>query len=269
MGAKATFDPLTRIIALTESPDANGDVVFDVAVDLYSDGKEDWVAEEDLRRLRFPVRSVGGDPKPGGYLGSTFFLASDWKIRPYDADHRLIVVGNLYSEDASDPFLDTLGDYTVRIMQEVSSLPTVLEVETGGGEKDWTDEEHDGILSDLTTIKSKTSNLPADPASQSDVNGLNDLSSGEVRTQVDQSLAAYDPPTRAEVTSDKGEVLSSVAAMRAVVDKVWGVESGEWKIVGTQQHFLSGGVTLVKVNLLDAAGNPTSDLSKVRRRVPV
>lgn len=55
-------------------------------------------------------------------LGSTFFLNSDWKIRPYNASHRLIINGNFYSADGTDPFLDPLGTFTVRIMQQVSSL---------------------------------------------------------------------------------------------------------------------------------------------------
>lgn len=123
MGAKVTFDPLTRIITVTQAPDVNGDIFLDVKVDLYSDGKEDWVANENLRRLAFPVVSVGGNPLPGAKsLGATFFLASDWKIKPYEASHRLTVNGNLYSVDGGDPFIDTVGTYTVRIMQQVSSL---------------------------------------------------------------------------------------------------------------------------------------------------
>ena len=131
MGAKATFDPLTRIIQLTEAPDGNGDVTLDVQVDLYSDGKEDWVANENLRRLRFPIRTVAGDSVPGGKaLGDAYFLASDWKIRPYNADHRLIVVGDFWSEDGSDPYLDTVGAYTCRVMQEYSTLSRLV---TGSG----------------------------------------------------------------------------------------------------------------------------------------
>lgn len=123
MGAKVTFNELTRIIEIDEAPDVNGEVFIDVKADLYSDGKEDWVANENLRKVYFPLSSVGGNPLPGSKaLGSTFFIRPDWKIAPYEASHRLIINGNFYSEDGEDPFLDTQGTYTVRIMQQVSSL---------------------------------------------------------------------------------------------------------------------------------------------------
>jgi hypothetical protein len=270
MGAKATFDSLTRVITLTEAPDENGDVTVDVQVDLYSDGKEDWRQNESLRRLVFPIKAVGGVSKPGGKKqGTSYFIRSDWKIQPYSADHRLIIEGDLSSEDGSDPVLTCPG-YTVKTLQQTAEYSTVFEVETGEGDKDWTDQEHDDILSDISTIKGKTVNLPDDPASESSIGELNDVSMSEVRAQVDGALAAYDPPTRAEAIADKDAVLAEIEVMSAVVDKIWGVESGEWILSGTQQIFKTkAGVELVRVNLYDASGSLTSDLSKVRRRVPV
>lgn len=126
MGAKATFDPVTRIITITKAPVLdNGEWVidFDIKTDLYSDGKEDWVASEQLRKLLFPVRSVGGDPLVGGKsLGSTFFLDPSWKIRPYEADHVFRVNGNFYSEDGTSPYTTTIGAYNIQVIQSVSSL---------------------------------------------------------------------------------------------------------------------------------------------------
>ncbi len=124
MGAKVSFDETTKIITVTVAP-VGGEILLDVKTDLYSDGKEDWVLNENLRKFRFPIESVGGNPLPGAQeLGATFFLAADWKIRPYEASHKIIIDGNLYSEDGSDPFLDTLGPYTVRIIQKVSTIVT-------------------------------------------------------------------------------------------------------------------------------------------------
>jgi len=123
MGAKVTFNEITKIIEIDEAPDVDGEVFIDVKTDLYSDGKEDWVTNENLRKFQFPISAVGGNPLPGEKaLGSTFFLNSDWKIRPYNASHRLTINGNFYSADGTDPFLDPLGTFTVRIMQQVSSL---------------------------------------------------------------------------------------------------------------------------------------------------
>jgi hypothetical protein len=107
MGEKVQFDELTKTINITQAPDVNGDIELDVKADLYSDGKEDWVNSENLRKFLFPISAVGGNPLPGEKaLGTTFFLASDWKIKPYNASHRLTVNGNLYAEDGSDIFLD-------------------------------------------------------------------------------------------------------------------------------------------------------------------
>ena len=123
MGQKVTFDEINKIIDITQAPDGDGEIFIDVKQDLYSDGKEDWVVTETLRKFIFPIVAVGGNPLPGSKeLGSTFFLAADWKIKPYSANHRLTINGNLYSADGSDPFLDPDGSFTVRIMQQVSSL---------------------------------------------------------------------------------------------------------------------------------------------------
>ena len=216
MGAKVTFNEITKIIEIDETPDVNGDVLIDVKVDLYSDGKEDWVAAESLRKFNFPIGAVGGNPLPGAKdLGTTFFLASDWKIRPYDADHRLIIDGNLYSEDGSDPFLDTLSNYTVRIMQQVSDLVSTVSVGSG-----LSTEEHDQLMalpllihieaSAILAMKADTNaiaiyvlralgltqeNFVMDQQVYQDYNGAKLLTSGRIRTYTDSSkstvLATY------------------------------------------------------------------------------
>lgn len=126
MGVKVTANPVTRIIQITLAPTLeNGDLVvdLDVQADIYSDLKEDWVAEESLRKLQFPIRATGGDPLPGSkVLGDTYFIRSDWKIAPYEASHRLRVNGNFYSEDGTSPFNTTIGDYNLFLEQTVSSL---------------------------------------------------------------------------------------------------------------------------------------------------
>ena len=94
MAAKVTFDGTASLI-LVES----GITELDVKVDLYSDWKE-WALLTDNLKFLPAMRAVGGDPTVGGkYLGATFFLTNGWKIRTWEGDHRLIVNGNLYSED--------------------------------------------------------------------------------------------------------------------------------------------------------------------------
>lgn len=123
MAEKVTFDPINRIIQITQAPDINDQVVIDINKHIYSDGKEDWISNDSLRKLKFPISVVGGDPiTDAKKLGATFFINYGWKIRPYDADHTLIIEGNVYSDDGSSPFIQTAGSYNVSIQREVSSI---------------------------------------------------------------------------------------------------------------------------------------------------
>lgn len=135
MGANVTFDPIDRLVIVTKTPVA-GKVALDVGVDLYSDGKEDWRADATLNRLIFPFRTIGGDPIGGGVsVGAYFFLRNDlgWRIRPYEADHELTLVGNLFAESALLPIVvPTLGDFTVAIRLLTSSLTQQLETGVSG-----------------------------------------------------------------------------------------------------------------------------------------
>jgi hypothetical protein len=130
MGLKVTFDPITKIIQIDTAP-VLGVVNLDIKIDLYSDGKEDWRADANLFKYRYPVRTVGGDLTPTGALGTTFYLANGWSIRPYEGDHRLVPIGNLYKEDGSSPYTETVGNYNVLIEATVSNL--IDQVDVGGG----------------------------------------------------------------------------------------------------------------------------------------
>lgn len=112
-----SFDGPTKVISLTP-----GTVEIEVK-DLYSRWKE-WAVLSDNSKYLPAMRSVGGDPiSDVKTLGATYFITNDWRIRPQEADHRLTVNGNLYTEPAGfSPFVPTLGDYNVLIEMQVSSL---------------------------------------------------------------------------------------------------------------------------------------------------
>lgn len=119
---KVSFDPITKIISVIETP-VNGQVFIDVKADIYSDGKELWISDDSLTKFRFPVRAVGGDPLPGSKsLGSTFFLLYGWKIRPFEDNHTMNVNGNLYTDDGSTPYAPTIGTFNIMLISSVSSL---------------------------------------------------------------------------------------------------------------------------------------------------
>jgi hypothetical protein len=129
MAEKVTFDPVNRLIIVD-----NGITELDAKVDLYSDAKEDWASDATLNKLRLPFRTIGGDPLGGGLTaGAYFFLQNQngWRLRPYEGDHELRIVGNFYPEDAGSPVIvPTLGDYTVLVRLETSSLTQATDAET-------------------------------------------------------------------------------------------------------------------------------------------
>lgn len=135
MAQHVTFDIINKLIIVTQVPELiNGQltVILDFKIDIYSDGKEDWLNNQSLRLRPFPIRPVGGDDLPGAKsLGSTFFLDSDWKIQPYNNTHRFLVSGNIYSEDGTSPFNATIGNFNVFFELEVSSLTTDITAEVG------------------------------------------------------------------------------------------------------------------------------------------
>jgi hypothetical protein len=95
----------------------------------------DWYLTGDNSKYLPALNTVGGntiDPIAGTYIPIFAFLQSGWKLKPQEADHTLnIGDGILLVDGGGDPFLDTSGDYTVRInyQQPVQAIT----VSTGGG----------------------------------------------------------------------------------------------------------------------------------------
>jgi hypothetical protein len=106
---------------------------FDVKIDLYSDAKEHWLAGGAVFGFDFPIRVIGGDSVGGGkFAGDIYFLRDGWKLRPQEADHTLLIEGNLFLDEGEtgDLLVPTLGDFTVIAIGERSNL--VLSVNTAG-----------------------------------------------------------------------------------------------------------------------------------------
>ena len=148
MAAKVDIDLVGRRIVVKA-----GVTALDATVDLYSDLKEEWVSDAGgASKLTFPFRTTGGDPLPGGLkLGAYFFLRNDigWRIRPHEADHEMVVFGNLYPESAALPtFVPSLGDFTCVIMLERSSLTQVVVSGSGVTAQDKQD-IHDKVWTEL------------------------------------------------------------------------------------------------------------------------
>jgi hypothetical protein len=129
VGSFATADPNTRIISLTEPP-VGGLVSVRVLEDIYSDLKKDWLTDPDLQKLTFPFEPIGGDPiSATETLGRYVFVRNQegWRIRPFDADHELSVVGNLFARDPDTRLWLSRAGRTIVIQTERSSLATSVQ----------------------------------------------------------------------------------------------------------------------------------------------
>lgn len=82
MAAKVTFDHTTRTIKPKDPVTDTGSIQLDVQVDLYSDGKEDWLADTTLNKFYFPIEAIGGQPTAAGQLGTTYILTNGWRLSP-------------------------------------------------------------------------------------------------------------------------------------------------------------------------------------------
>ena len=140
MGTKATFDASAKLITLTEAP-VSGKVTLDVQIDLFSDSKEDWKANLNLNKYKFLFRDTFGGQDLGGdlFAGAYYFMdnISGWRIKPYEADHELIVNGNLFGVDPSAPiFIPTTGEFTVLMRLNTSQLTQSVLSGSGVTEQD-------------------------------------------------------------------------------------------------------------------------------------
>jgi hypothetical protein len=92
-------------------------VVLDL-VDLHSRWK-DWVLAGNAFYLP-AFSAVGGDIAS---IPLYLFIGNGWKIVPQSADHSLAVTGGvLNSDNGSDPFIDPVGTYKIRINREAPGI---------------------------------------------------------------------------------------------------------------------------------------------------
>lgn len=117
--AKFTVDTANKLFVAKA-----GVTSIDAKVDLYSDAKEHWLT--DFPPFDFPFGGsgaagsrVGGediDALAGTSVPLYLFLRDGWRIRPQEANHTLTVTDAILLVDGGgDPFVDTLGAFTVRI----------------------------------------------------------------------------------------------------------------------------------------------------------
>jgi len=132
MGAKITFDAAEREFVVTQAP-VNGVITIDVQVDLYSDGKEDWLTDPTLDVMQFPINPVGGDQFGLlGVIGSWWIVQYGWHFKPFEADHTMRLIGNIATAAGWELVQDTVGAFRVRVENEVSTLVEVVQTGISG-----------------------------------------------------------------------------------------------------------------------------------------
>jgi hypothetical protein len=84
----------------------------------------------DNAKYGLVVRSVGGDDLGGGLaIPPYFFLQGGWRVRPMEANHDLVITGNLFVEGGGIPVVRTLGQFQVNVnytvpVQAQAFIPT-------------------------------------------------------------------------------------------------------------------------------------------------
>lgn len=105
------FDPSTRRIVL--------DSAVTSAAELWSRWS-DWAAAGDNAKYLPAFRQVGGDELGSGLsIPPYLFLLNNWRVRPMEANHLLIITGNLFAEGGGAPVVPTLGTYNVSVQYTV------------------------------------------------------------------------------------------------------------------------------------------------------
>ena len=121
-----TFDPINKRIIL--------DSAFVDTAQMYSRWKE-WARTGDNLKYEQAFYALGGDPLGGGlFVASYFFLMNGWRIRPMEANHTLIIDGNIgvYGGGAQ-PVVPTLGNFNVLTQYTVPVQAQGVATNGGGG----------------------------------------------------------------------------------------------------------------------------------------
>ena len=125
---KVTFDGENKLILINDN-----ETEIDIQRDLYSSWKE-WALIDDYAKFPAELSTSGGEPTTSGQaLGSAFFLINGWKIRPWNGDYEIAFVGNLFTEDESNPIIPSTQASNILITRVVSNIVTQITSNTEGG----------------------------------------------------------------------------------------------------------------------------------------
>lgn len=189
-----TFDPATSRIIL--------DSASVTATEIYSRWV-DWAATSDNLKYGMVIRQVGSDDLGGGLsIPPYYFLQGSWRVRPMEANHTLIITGNLFVEGGGVPVVQTLGSYNVSTQYTV---PVQAQgISTSGSTGPTASEIAAAILAaaQITPIHSNTKLIDDEPPSSG--SGATPTQIAEaVRTELSTELANMDAKVSKTLTTTK------------------------------------------------------------------
>ena len=119
-----TFDPAAKRIIL--------DSASATATEIYSRWV-DWATQSDNAKYGMVIRQVGSDDLGGGLsIPPYYFLQGAWRVRPMEANHLLILTGNLFVEGGGQPVVNTLGAFNVSVQYTVPVQAQAFSTSGGG-----------------------------------------------------------------------------------------------------------------------------------------
>jgi len=206
-----------------------------IKVDLYSDYKEEILIDDNSKWLE-AIRVAGGDPLGGGAsLDGYFFLKNGWKIRPQEADHILVLDGNLLLDEGEtgDVVVPTLGSYNVMVRQKVSNIVNI--VSTSGSDPSaiasavWSDATGSYLSSSMAQISSSNEQV---------YNAIGTMSSS---VDFMSGSVGFLSSSMVGVSSSNIEVYSAVTGMSSSIDYM----SGSFSFLSSSMIDLSQSNTYV------------------------
>jgi hypothetical protein len=79
------------------------------------------------------IRQVGGDDLGGGLaIPPYYFLQGAWRVRPMEANHLLVLTGNLFVEGGGQPVVNTVGSFNVSVQYTVPVQAQAFSTSGGG-----------------------------------------------------------------------------------------------------------------------------------------
>ena len=94
----------------------------------------DWQATGDNSKYPVAFTQVGGDDLGSGlFIPVYMFLQNGWRVRPMEANHTLIITGNLFVQGGGVPLVQTLGAFNVSAQYTVPVQAQGISTSGGGG----------------------------------------------------------------------------------------------------------------------------------------